>query len=276
MVDESLKLHKSDSENSNFRYAEPRIISDLKECYFYHTMDLPNIGTVRGEWDLRKGVKEYLGCVEFNNKRVLEIGPASGFVTSYIEKEGADLVGLDLSENHSWDVVPFANLNIEEIVSKRKEHIRKLNNSYWLVHRLLNLKAKLVYGSVFCLPEEIGKFDIVVLGSVLLHLRDPFLALQKCSEKAKDCIIVTDMLSHYYFLSRLNPLRFVSKKLRRAKMGFLPDFKVLKPYDTWWRLNPEIVSASLGVLGFKNFKVSFHHQPFQGKKMPLFTVVARR
>jgi hypothetical protein len=34
-------------------YTEPRSVSDLKDCYFYHTMDLPGIGKIEGNWDLR-------------------------------------------------------------------------------------------------------------------------------------------------------------------------------------------------------------------------------
>lgn len=34
-------------------YAKPRHVRDLSECYFYHTMDLPGVGTRLGNWDLR-------------------------------------------------------------------------------------------------------------------------------------------------------------------------------------------------------------------------------
>ena len=34
-------------------YAPPRTVTDLNDCYFYHTMDVPGVGRVTGEWDLR-------------------------------------------------------------------------------------------------------------------------------------------------------------------------------------------------------------------------------
>ena len=49
-------------------YTEPRSVSDLKECYFYHTMDLPGIGKIEGNWDLRPNLKKYLGGVDFTRK----------------------------------------------------------------------------------------------------------------------------------------------------------------------------------------------------------------
>src|SRR2546426_5232006 len=107
-------------------YASPRAIDDANDCYFYHTMDIPGHGLVRGEWDLRKGVREYLGGVDFKGKRVLELGTASGFLCFHMEKEGAEVVAYDLSEDQSWDVVPFARGDTSKVIAARKAHIRKL------------------------------------------------------------------------------------------------------------------------------------------------------
>ena len=63
-------------------YAAPRLVEDPADCYFYHTMDLPGHGTVTGEWDLRGREAAYLGNVDFQGKRVLEVGTASGHLCS--------------------------------------------------------------------------------------------------------------------------------------------------------------------------------------------------
>ena len=60
-------------------YAEPREVTSLDECYFYHSMTIPGYGLVRGPWDHREGVDAYLGNVDLQGKRVLEVGTASGF-----------------------------------------------------------------------------------------------------------------------------------------------------------------------------------------------------
>src|SRR5262249_27999058 len=96
-------------------YAAPRDVDDLAHCQFYHTMEIPGHGVVQGEWDLRGGVEEYLGGVDLGGKRVLEMGSASGFLTFEMEKRGADVVALDLSEEQLWDYVPSARLpDVEE------------------------------------------------------------------------------------------------------------------------------------------------------------------
>ncbi|MEE9185219.1 MAG: hypothetical protein V3U39_12205, partial [Acidimicrobiia bacterium] len=78
-------------------FALPREVTDINECYFYHSMDIPRHGAVDGEWDLREGVTEYLGGVDFAGKRVLEVGTASGFLCFHMESQGAEVVAYDLS-----------------------------------------------------------------------------------------------------------------------------------------------------------------------------------
>jgi hypothetical protein len=58
-----------------------RPLPRLKDCLFYHSMDLPSIGKTSGIWNLRPNVDAYLGRVDFADQRVIEIGPANGFLT---------------------------------------------------------------------------------------------------------------------------------------------------------------------------------------------------
>jgi hypothetical protein len=67
---------------SPIQYATPLVVDDLAQCHFYHRMDIPGVGEVGGQWDLRDCVREYLGNYDFNGKRALDVGTASGFLTS--------------------------------------------------------------------------------------------------------------------------------------------------------------------------------------------------
>ena len=89
-------------------FAEPLKVDDVADCYFYHTMELPGHGVIEGlDWDLRGRVDEYLGNVDFAGQRVLEIGPASGFLTFEMEKRGADVISVEVTDEHGWDFVPY-------------------------------------------------------------------------------------------------------------------------------------------------------------------------
>ena len=123
---------------------ETRTVTSLADCYFYHTMDIPGYGVVAGEWDLRSGLDAYLGHFEFAGKRALDIGAASGALSFYAESRGAEVVSFDLSEEHPWDIVPFAGSEISPMEAGRREHMRRINNGYWLSHRALGSRARAV------------------------------------------------------------------------------------------------------------------------------------
>src|SRR5436309_2145169 len=108
-------------------FARPRTVSSVEDCYFYHSMNIPDHGEVTGEWDLRGREKEYLGNVDLAGKTVLEIGTASGHLCFWMEHQGAEVVGYDLSENEEWDIVPYSTRDFSEYVQGRKNHIRKIN-----------------------------------------------------------------------------------------------------------------------------------------------------
>ena len=251
-------------------FARPRTVESLAECAFYHTMDLPGFGTVEGQWDLRSGIRDYLGRVELRGKRVLDVGTASGCLAFWMESQGADVVGYDISEAFDWDVVPYAGVDTDAQRAERRGHIARLNNSFWLARRALGSSVRAAYGSVYAIPDGLGEFDVAVLGSILLHLREPFRALEQALRLTRETAIVTDVL----------PRRSLLVPAVARWFGpcaeFLPDGRAGAPDDSWWRITPALVVRMLGVLGFGETSVTVHSQPFQGRPQRLFTVVGRR
>jgi SAM-dependent methyltransferase len=261
----------------NAIWATPRNITNLEECDFYHTMDLPNHGVVTGAWDLRGREAAYLGNVDVAGKRVLEVGTASGHLCFAMEKMGASVVGFDLSDEQQWDVVPYHRAETKDYVVQRRNHIRRLNNSYWFAHRALGSSAKVVYGSVYEIPDDIGQFDICTFGSILLHLRDPFLALQRVLAHVQDTVIVTDTASGVGVRSLAYRMMNLVESVTGVRLlRFLPNAKARSPLDAWWTLTPAVVSEFLHVLGFPNTTTTFHRQLHQNQEILLFTVVGRR
>lgn len=256
-------------------YAEPNPVSNLKECYFYHTMDVPGYGRVEGQWDLRPGAGNYYGNLDFNGKRVLEIGTSSGFGCFTMEKWGAEVVAFDLSPKYSWDVVPFHNIDYRLHMEKMKDGYRRQNNGFWLCHRAYNSKARMAYGTVYGIPEEIGKVDVATFCAVLLHLRDPFLALQSASKLVEETIIVTDVIPEHIVAKRPSQIIF------RPALAIGSETE--KSLTTWWYLPPETIVDFLKILGFGKCEISFHRQLWRKEitgenfiELPFYTVVGQR
>ena len=71
-------------------------------------MDLPQIGTVHGDWDLRDTIDDYLGHFDFTGKRCLDIRAAGGFLSFEMERRGArEVVSMDLEPAQPMDYVPY-------------------------------------------------------------------------------------------------------------------------------------------------------------------------
>jgi SAM-dependent methyltransferase len=251
-------------------YASPRHVTNREDCFFYHTINLPGHGVIPGEWDLQSGIDKYLGRVSFGGKRVLDVGSASGFLSFNMERAGADVVSYDLSPDHCWDIVPFAGVNLTQSQILFRDAARRVNNGYWFCHRALQSRARMVHGTVYTIPEAIGPVDIVTVGSLLLHVRDPFLALQKALQNCRETAIVADLIPRRRFLAWLLRLSF------QPQMTLLPRIDDVGTQGGWWYLSPEVVRRFLGVLGFEDTRIGYHTQFYKGSRRLLYTIVGKR
>lgn len=228
-------------------------------------MDLPGHGVVEGAWDLRETADAYIGHFDPTGKRVLEIGTASGFVSFHMERRGArEVVGYDLAPGHAWDVLNATGWSEGPEID---EAMGKLNDSYWLAHGSLGSSCKLAHGSIYGVPAELGVFDAVVLCSVLMHVRDPILAVQRLAARCDEIVITERMPAE---------LRDSSGPVAM----FMPDPSRRKWFGgwTWWLTRPEVYVNVLKLLGFGESRIetSEHYYKRVDRTFELYHVVARR
>ena len=213
----------------------------LEDCIFYHVMDVPGLSEpTKGEWDLRKGVDEYLGHVDFKNKTVLELGPASGYLTFHIEKMGGDVTSIDLDhQKYKWDIISRARDNWKEKLKVDLRENAMLRKSYWYAHKAYNSKSKLILSHVNDLSAEIGIYDISLMCSVILHLQNPFLGIQNMLRHTREKAIITDMGSYKRIKSFRNIIRNLKKYFKQLISPRLP---VIEFYPKVNNGNYDIVS----------------------------------
>ena len=252
-------------------YVEPKRGIHLQDTTFYHLLDVPRLQQKKWLWDLRGDEAAYLGKYNFTGKRVLEFGPASGGLTFWMERQGAEIVAVDLSpdiDKTSWDLLILPEDDIAQMKAAQSEGIRRLNNGFWYAHEQFGSKAKLVHATAYHVPTEIGRFDVVTLCSVLEHLRDPFGALENVLNFTDNAIIITN----------LAPL-FISKDLQKLPLAyFMPDKARRHPHGgwTWWHFSPEVYVRYLDLKGFKI--ISNTTRPYKHVAGPreVFTIVTER
>ncbi|WP_422018767.1 class I SAM-dependent methyltransferase [Roseibium sp.] len=246
-------------------YAQQRQVDDFENCDFYHTIDLSPQETVWGHVDLRGREQDYLGGCDLDGKSVLEVGPATGHLAFYMEQQGAAVTCLELPDTDVGDLVPRADLeNWDQIIADRRRHLDRIVNGFWYCHRKLGSKTNVVYGTVEDLIAAGAKFDIVILGGVLLHLRDLQLRLQQFAGLAQSELVITEQL--------LAPL----DRSDTAPLVWLAPTKGNGVWDHWWRFGPGYFTGYLPILGFSDLKVSKHEQSCLGNMFMHFTIRARR
>lgn len=238
-----------------------------KECGFFHVVDLPGEAATPGAWDFRQTEAEYHGGYSFKKKTVLEIGSATGSHAFWLEKQGAYVTPYDLSPAHSWDIMPTAEQDLEQVEKTMRSSIGMINNGWHYCRNRLDSKLELSFGSIYEIPKKLGNFDVVTFGSVLLHTRNPAGALQLAADRAKEAVIIMDRLPPNLDISR--PLmEFMPKKERAKNFGGW----------TWWWISPKFFENLLTIRGFRHFELltSEHFFVPMNKNIELFTLIARR
>ncbi|MEJ7582536.1 MAG: methyltransferase domain-containing protein [Acidimicrobiales bacterium] len=142
---------------------------------WYHTLELaPGLETP-GWFDLRP-IADHLPWPDLRGKRCLDVATYDGFLAFEMERRGAaEVVATDISSHEDWDWLP----------RERADGLRYLDQEAGTKGRGFEIAAQALGSSVDrqfvnvydLRPDRVGVFDVVVCGSLLLHLRDPFRAL---------------------------------------------------------------------------------------------------
>jgi SAM-dependent methyltransferase len=247
---------------------------ELPEAWhFYHTMDVPSpdgIVTHHGQWDLRGRYDDYLYGIDVKGKSVLDIGTASGWISFEVERRGAaEVVGLDRADDVHRQLVPYAFLDPEHTKVRDDDRAaalarfrsRNYPKAYWYCHRRYRSSAKVVYGDAHTAGDHISGADIVVLGQILVHQRDPLEVLHQAARIANESLVIVEG----------------SFELEQPVMAFCGQGG---NFYSWFHLSIGMYRLYLAILGFEITSVRrsayrCNHVDLTGD-IELWTIVAKR
>jgi tRNA (mo5U34)-methyltransferase len=167
---------------------------DLRErverIQWYHTLDLAP-GVVTPGWlDHRRVVAQVPLPASLDGKRCLDVGTFNGFWAFEMERRGAqDVVAIDVLDPHRWDWPAGSDQATIETLAQRMAE----GEGFAVAQAALDSAVRRLDLSVYDLDERnVGKFDVVYVGSLLIHLRDPVRALERVREVCEGTLILVD------------------------------------------------------------------------------------
>jgi tRNA (mo5U34)-methyltransferase len=171
--------------------ATAALIARVASIGWYQTIDLGHGVLTPGEFNHIPHLAKYGLPADLSGKRVLDIGTFDGFWAFQFEQRGAaEVMALDVETFGDIDFPPpiRATMDAQTLATP-------LGRGFAIAHEALASRVQRRTGSVYRLdPAEWGRFDVSHIGNVLVHLRDPALALQRMRAVTEGTAIISEMV----------------------------------------------------------------------------------
>jgi tRNA (mo5U34)-methyltransferase len=160
----------------------------IRSISWYHTIELPGGVVTPGQFDHRELLPHYGFPESLAGKRALDVATFNGFWAFHMERLGAEVTAIDLDDPAEWD---FPTLVKPSVEPRGPED--RIGSGFEIAHQALNSTVNRIGRSVYDLdPAEVGTFDFVHCGDVLVHLRNPLLALEKIRSVTSGELLLSD------------------------------------------------------------------------------------
>ncbi len=153
---------------------EAALADEVERYGWYHTIDLGRGVVTRGMFDHRPVLGRYLIPTDLTGARCLDVGTMDGFWAFEMERRGAsEVIALDLEDPERLDWP----------ASLRDKTVKTLDVEkgvrFEIARRALSSTVQRELRSVYELGADLGTFDFVFCGDLLVHLKDPVTAVEK-------------------------------------------------------------------------------------------------
>jgi tRNA (mo5U34)-methyltransferase len=225
----------------------------VAELDWYHTLELAP-GVVTPGWqDTRSAVAQVPFPESLAGKRCLDVGTFDGFWAFELERRGAaEVVAIDVLDPERFDWPSDTRPETIAAIGARKG----AGEGFEIAREALGSRVERIERSVYDLTEDgAGRFDLVYLGSLLVHLRDPVRALQQVRSVCDGTLIVVDGID--LALSLAFPRRPLARLDARGR-----------PW--WWWANAAGLARMVEAAGFEVIEGPrrIFLQPGAGQELP--------
>ncbi|HAM03629.1 MAG TPA: hypothetical protein DCQ30_15605 [Acidimicrobiaceae bacterium] len=161
---------------------------------WYHTLDLGNGVVTEGMFDHRPVESRVMLPDDLSGARCLDVGTMDGYWAFAMERRGAaEVVAVDLADPEAldWPVSLRAKrVRTPDETKAGKTLDETKGDRFELAKEALGSKVTRVPRSVYDLDEDLGTFDVVFCGDMLVHLKNPPSAVEGLRRVCRDIAIV--------------------------------------------------------------------------------------
>jgi tRNA (mo5U34)-methyltransferase len=215
---------------------------EIESHPWYHTIEFPDGSVTNGRFDHRPLLPHYGIPTNLNGARVLDVGSGDGFWALEFERRGGLVTSLDVESFRDVDLPPA----LHALFDANPVNL-SFRRGLELARKRLDSQIELVNMPIYELaPEKVGTFDVVHAGDILLHLRDPILALQRIRSVTSGKLILADVFDPV--LDRIGP----DMHLTRYRGGW-EDV-------TWWAPALSTLTQMVADAGFDDVSIATTYQ----------------
>jgi tRNA (mo5U34)-methyltransferase len=172
--------------------ADPRAaVASVKR--WYHCIEVAPGVVTPGLFDLGH-IVDRLPWPDVSGLRCLDVGTSDGFLAFELERRGAaEVLAVDLAAHEQWDWEAHMGAHGPQYL--RAVAGPSMGDGFRVARELRGSSVQFAALSAYALtPERVGAFDVVVCGSLLLHLRDPLRALAAIRSVCRGRLLCTNQV----------------------------------------------------------------------------------
>lgn len=166
--------------------------------WWYHSFYFDNGYEIRGDYNIGADIAGYGFPESMKGTRVLDVGSGTGWFAFYFEQLGAEVVAVDARGYNEFDTYGrFEYPPVDRPPERLNDdgtpvYYSPVNRGFWVMREILGSRVQFRNARAYELcPELFGgiEFDLVFLGAILCHLRDPIGALMAARRVCKGMVI---------------------------------------------------------------------------------------
>jgi tRNA (mo5U34)-methyltransferase len=161
---------------------------------WYHTLELGDgVVTPNAMFDHRPVLDRYPVPRDLSGLRCLDVGTMDGFWAFEMERRGAaSVTAIDLDDPEHLDWPASLRGGDTSLDDTKKER-------FALVKRALGSNVERVTMSVYDLSPELGNFDFVFCGDLLIHLKNPVEAVESIRSVTTGSAVIANNIKRWRF-----------------------------------------------------------------------------